>query len=59
MWLDGDDDLAELRVRLQVAVGGSDFAEGEGLVDDGFEVAGGDVVVDVLSRLGELFGIRG
>jgi hypothetical protein len=40
-------------------VGICNFAEGEGLVDEGFEVAGGDVVVDVLPRLGVLFGIRG
>jgi hypothetical protein len=40
-------------------VGSYDFAEREGLVDEGFEVARGDVVVDVLPGFGLLFGVCG
>ena len=46
--LDGNHNLADLRVGLHVAVRLDDFGEWEGLVDTRLKVAGGKMVEDVL-----------
>ena len=51
---DGDDYLADLGVRLHVAVGVDDLREREGLADAGFEGAFGKIVEHVLLRFEEL-----
>ena len=53
----GDDDLADLRVRLHVAVSVDDFGQREGLVDARFEVAGREMVEDVLFGFRKCHGI--
>ena len=55
--LDGNHDLADLRVGLHVAVSLDDFGERERLVDTRLEVAGGEMVEDVLLGLRKRRGI--
>jgi hypothetical protein len=51
---DSDDYLADLGVRLHVAVGVDDLREREGLADAGFEGAFGQIVEHVRLRFEEL-----
>jgi hypothetical protein len=51
---DGDHYLADLGIRLHVAVGVDDLREREGLADTGFEGAVGKIIEHVLLRFEEL-----